>query len=177
MVKETNKNLKTVNTEQTEIQLVWLSEQDTQYFAERLAKQLSLLAEPVNLFIELHGDMAYMSAHGLKRARPAELVPGTVSVLTARMDYLPRSRSQSSPSKANSDWTNVELQRLQHTNEAIISIYARGRDYHKVMRSRLQKLSERIALHINPLGYRVFTDSAPVLDAELAQRCGQGWRG
>lgn len=57
MVKETNKNLKTVNTEQTEIQLVWLSEQDTQYFAERLSKQLSLLAEPVNLFIELHGDL------------------------------------------------------------------------------------------------------------------------
>ena len=124
-----------------------------------------------------HGDMAYMSAHGLKRARPAELVPGTVSVLTARMDYLPRSISQSSPSKANADWTDVELQRLQHTNEAIVSIYARGRDYHKVMRSRLQKLSERIAQQITPLGYRVFTDSAPVLEAELAQRSGQGWRG
>ncbi len=124
-----------------------------------------------------HGDMAYMSAHGLKRARPAELVPGTVSVLTARMDYLPRSISQSSPSKANADWTDVELQRLQHANEAIVSIYARGRDYHKVMRNRLQKLSERIAQQITPLGYRVFTDSAPVLEAELAQRSGQGWRG
>ena len=116
-----------------------------------------------------HGDMAYMSAHGLKRARPAELVPGTVSVLTARMDYLPRS--------TQSDWTDVELQRLQHPNEAIVSVYARGRDYHKVLRARLQKLSERIAEHISPLGYRVFTDSAPVLEAELASRSGQGWRG
>ncbi len=116
-----------------------------------------------------HGDMAYMAAHGLKRARPAELVPGTVSVLTARMDYLPRS--------TQSDWTDVELQRLQQPNEAIVSVYARGRDYHKVLRARLQKLSERIAEHISPLGYRVFTDSAPVLEAELASRSGQGWRG
>lgn len=116
-----------------------------------------------------HGDMAYMAAHGLKRARPAELVPGTVSVLTARMDYLPRSTSE--------DWTGTELQRLQHPNEAIVSVYARGRDYHKVLRARLQKLSERIADHISPLGYRVFTDSAPVLEAELASRSGQGWRG
>ncbi len=116
-----------------------------------------------------HGDMAYMAAHGLRRARPAELVPGTVSVLTARMDYLPRS--------TQSDWTEVELQRLQHPNEAIVSVYARGRDYHKVLRARLQKLSERIAEHISPLGYRVFTDSAPVLEAELASRSGQGWRG
>ncbi|MEY4425828.1 MAG: tRNA epoxyqueuosine(34) reductase QueG, partial [Pseudomonadota bacterium] len=116
-----------------------------------------------------HGDMAYMAAHGLKRARPAELVPGTVTVLTVRMDYLPRSTPEG--------WTNAELQRLLHPNEAIISVYARGRDYHKVLRARLQKLSERIAQHISPLGYRVFTDSAPVLEAELASRSGQGWRG
>lgn len=116
-----------------------------------------------------HGDMAYMAAHGLKRARPAELVPGTVSVLTARMDYL--------PSATQGDWTDKELQRLQHPNEAIVSVYARGRDYHKVLRARLQTLSERIAEHISPLGYRVFTDSAPVLEAELAERSGQGWRG
>jgi epoxyqueuosine reductase len=116
-----------------------------------------------------HGDMAYMAAHGLKRARPAELVPGTVSVLTARMDYL--------PSSAPHSWTDLELQRLQRPGEAIVSVYARGRDYHKVLRARLQKLSERIAQHISPLGYRVFTDSAPVLEAELASRSGQGWRG
>ncbi len=116
-----------------------------------------------------HGDMAYMAAHGLRRARPAELVPGTVSVLTARMDYLPRGTP--------ADWPAQESARLQHPGEAIVSIYARGRDYHKVLRSRLQKLSERIAQAVGPLGHRVFTDSAPVLEAELAARSGQGWRG
>jgi epoxyqueuosine reductase len=130
------------------------------------AEEPGLLSWLANGF---HGDMAYMAAHGLRRARPAELVPGTVSVLTARMDYLPRSTPN--------DWTDLELQRLQHPNEAIVSVYARGRDYHKVLRARLQKLSERIAEHISPLGYRVFTDSAPVLEAELASRSGQGWRG
>ncbi len=124
-----------------------------------------------------HGDMSYMATHGLKRARPAELVPGTVSVLTARMDYLPRLTSHINAAVSDTDWTGVELQRLQHPNEGLVSVYARGRDYHKVLRSRLQKLSERIAAHINPLGYRIFTDSAPVLEAELAQRSGQGWRG
>ncbi len=116
-----------------------------------------------------HGDMGYMAQHGLKRARPTELVPGTVSVLTARMDYLP----QDTPD----GWQEMEWSRLQRPGEGIVSLYARGRDYHKVLRSRLQKLSERIAAHIGPLGYRVFTDSAPVLEAELAQRSGQGWRG
>ncbi len=116
-----------------------------------------------------HGDMAYMAHHGLKRARPAELVPGTLSVLTARMDYLPRA--------TRSDWQQAELARLQRPGEGIVSVYARGRDYHKVLRSRLQKLSERIAAYIGPFGHRVFTDSAPVLEAELAARSGQGWRG
>ena len=116
-----------------------------------------------------HGDMAYMASHGLKRARPAELVPGTLSVLTARMDYLPRNTPD--------DWQATELSRLQRPAEGIVSVYARGRDYHKVLRARLQKLSDRIADHIGPLGYRVFTDSAPVLEAELAARSGQGWRG
>ncbi len=113
--------------------------------------------------------MAYMAAHGLKRARPAELVPGTVSVITARMDYL--------PTNTRPDWQPVELDRLQRPTEAIVSIYARGRDYHKVMRNRLQKLSDTLAAEVGPLGYRVFTDSAPVLEAELAARSGQGWRG
>ena len=110
-----------------------------------------------------------MAHHGLKRARPAELVPGTLSVLTARMDYLPRA--------TRSDWQEVELARLQRPAEGIVSVYARGRDYHKVLRSRLQKLSDRIEAHIGPFGHRVFTDSAPVLEAELAARSGQGWRG
>ena len=116
-----------------------------------------------------HGSMDYMAAHGLKRARPAELVPGTVSVITARMDYLPRATP--------GNWQTVEFDRLTRPREAIVSVYARGRDYHKVLRARLQKLSERIAEAVGPFGHRVFTDSAPVLEAELAQRSGQGWRG
>ena len=118
-----------------------------------------------------HGDMHYMAAHGLKRARPAELIPGTVSVITARMDYLPAS------TPAGDAWQTIEFSRLQRPTEGIVSVYARGRDYHKVMRSRLQTLSEKIAAQVEQLGHRVFTDSAPVLEAELAARSGQGWRG
>ncbi len=113
--------------------------------------------------------MAYMAAHGLKRARPAELVPGTLSVITARMDYLPRATPEG--------WQALELERLDRPTEAVVSFYARGRDYHKVLRNRLQTLSDRIAAHIGPFGHRVFTDSAPVLEVELASRSGIGWRG
>ena len=116
-----------------------------------------------------HGSMGYMQSHGLKRARPAELQPGTVSVITARMDYLP----QDTPP----DWLAQETARLLQPGEAVVSVYARGRDYHKVLRSRLQKLQERIAQAIGPFGHRVFTDSAPVMEAELATRSGMGWRG
>ena len=116
-----------------------------------------------------HGDMDYMAAHGNKRARPAELVAGTLSVITARMDYL----SASTPS----DWQSIEFERLRRPTEAIVSLYARGRDYHKVLRNRLQSLATRMAAELAPLGYRVFTDSAPVLEAELAARSGLGWRG
>ena len=113
--------------------------------------------------------MAYMAAHGLKRARPAELVPGTVSVVTARLDYLPAGTPDG--------WQGIEFARLGRPLEGTVSLYARGRDYHKVLRQRLQGLSERIAGAVGHLGYRVFTDSAPVLEAELAVRSGQGWRG
>ena len=116
-----------------------------------------------------HGEMAYMAAHGVRRARPAELVPGTVSVITARMDYLPRGTPEG--------WQAVEWARLQRPGEAVISMYARGRDYHKVLRARLQQLADRIAQAVGPFGHRVFTDSAPVLEVELAARSGQGWRG
>ncbi|MEO8543719.1 MAG: tRNA epoxyqueuosine(34) reductase QueG [Burkholderiaceae bacterium] len=116
-----------------------------------------------------HGDMAYMASHGLKRARPAELVPGTVTVLTARMDYLSTAIAPG--------WQEIEFARLLKPQEAIVSLYARGRDYHKVLRQRLQKLADRIQAEVVTLGYRVFTDSAPVLEAELAVRSGQGWRG
>jgi epoxyqueuosine reductase len=115
-----------------------------------------------------HGDMAYMEAHGVRRARPSELVPGTTSVITARMDYLPATPE---------GWQAIEFDRLRRPEEAIVSLYARGRDYHKVLRSRLQKLADRIAAAIGPFGHRVFTDSAPVLEVELAARSGQGWRG
>jgi epoxyqueuosine reductase len=116
-----------------------------------------------------HGDMAYMAAHGTKRSRPAELVPGTVRVITARMNYLPR--------QAQSDWQVVEWQRLANPQQAVVSVYARGRDYHKVMRARLQKLAEQLQHAVGPLGFRVFSDSAPVLEVELAAKSGLGWRG
>jgi epoxyqueuosine reductase len=116
-----------------------------------------------------HGEMHYMASHGLKRARPAELVPGTVRVITARMDYLPASVPQG--------WQRIEWDRLSRPSAANVSVYARGRDYHKVLRARLQKLADRLAAHIGPFGHRVFTDSAPVLEVELASRSGLGWRG
>ena len=121
-----------------------------------------------------HGEMHYMASHGMKRARPAELVPGTVSVITARMDYLPRGTGTA---QAEQGWQAFELGRLARPREGIVSVYARGRDYHKVLRARLHKLSDRIAEAVGPFGHRVFTDSAPVLEAELAARSGQGWRG
>jgi epoxyqueuosine reductase len=115
-----------------------------------------------------HGDMAYMESHGVRRARPAELVPGTTSVITARMDYL---------AATPEGWQEIEFDRLNRPDEGIVSLYARGRDYHKVLRARLQKLADRIAAAVGPFGHRVFTDSAPVLEVELAARSGQGWRG
>jgi epoxyqueuosine reductase len=116
-----------------------------------------------------HGSMAYMASHGLRRARPAELVPGVASIITARMDYL----SPDTPA----DWQALEHARLRRQGEGIVSLYARGRDYHKVLRRRLQTLCDRMASHLGPFGHRVFTDSAPVLEVELAQRSGLGWRG
>lgn len=122
-----------------------------------------------------HGSMDYMARHGMKRARPAELVPGTLSVLTARMNYLPRDTVEG--------WQDAEWQRLRNPNEAVVSVYARGRDYHKVLRNRLDTLAQQVdallADTLKPEGfeYRAFTDSAPVMEVELATRSGQGWRG
>ena len=123
-----------------------------------------------------HGDMAYMARHGLTRARPAELVPGTLSVITARMDYLP-GRSHQAPFSSQPNWAAQEMAKLNDPSQAVVSVYARGRDYHKVMRQRLQQLADQLQAKVGPLGHRVFTDSAPVLEAELAVRSGQGWRG
>lgn len=116
-----------------------------------------------------HGEMAYMEKHGLTRARPPELVPGCVRALSVRMNYLPRD--------THTNWSDDELQRGADPTNAVISIYARGRDYHKVLRNRLQQLAEKIQEKIGHLGYRVFTDSAPVMEVELAAKAGLGWRG
>ena len=141
------------------------------------------------------GSMDYMARHGLKRARPAELVPGTLSVITARMDYLPRLRDRPqasdeapqrnatedalAPDQASAapSWLTREWQRLNQPEQAVVSVYARGRDYHRVLRQRLSQLAARIAQHAPALAARAFTDSAPVLEAELAVRSGLGWRG
>lgn len=113
--------------------------------------------------------MGYMAQHGLRRARPAELLPGTVSVITATMDYLPVSTGK--------NWRETEIGRSADPDRGVISLYARGRDYHKVMRQRLQKLVDRLQAEWGPLGHRVFCDSAPVLEVELSRRSGLGWRG
>lgn len=116
-----------------------------------------------------HGEMDYMAAHGMKRARPAELVPGTVRVVSARMDYL--------PTDTPPDWREREARRLADPQAAVISVYARGRDYHKVLRARLQQLADKVKAQIGEFGYRVFTDSAPVMELPLAEKAGLGWRG
>ncbi|GAB3380476.1 tRNA epoxyqueuosine(34) reductase QueG [Massilia agri] len=116
-----------------------------------------------------HGEMDYMASHGMKRARPDELVPGTVRAIVARMDYLPMSRDDG--------WREQERARQLEPGAAVVSVYARGRDYHKVLRNRLQALAERVKAAAGELGYRVFTDSAPVMELPLAEKAGLGWRG
>lgn len=111
-----------------------------------------------------HGEMDYMARHGDKRSRPAELLPGTRRVVSVRMDY-------------GTAEDEVAWATLADGDRAYVARYALGRDYHKVMRNRLQKLSERIIAAIGPLGYRVFVDSAPVLERALARNAGLGWIG
>jgi epoxyqueuosine reductase len=111
-----------------------------------------------------HGEMDYMAKHGVKRARPAELVPGTLRVIAARIDYL--------PPRAADSW-----QVINAAGKAFVSRYALGRDYHKVLRRRLQRLAARIEAAVGAFSYRVFTDSAPVMEVELAEKAGLGWRG
>jgi len=106
-----------------------------------------------------HGEMEYMARHGALRARPAELHAGTLRVVSCRMPY------------------HLGEEPPHSADEAIISKYARGRDYHKVVRSRLQQLCDRIAAEVGEFGYRVFADSAPVMEVELARKAGLGWRG
>jgi epoxyqueuosine reductase len=110
-----------------------------------------------------HGEMHYMQKHGTKRTRPAELVPGTARIITARMNYMP----------AN---TRI-LQILRNPNQAYISRYALGRDYHKVIRARLHKLAKKINEAVNDFQYRAFVDSAPVMEKAIAAKAGLGWIG
>jgi len=109
------------------------------------------------------GEMEYMAAHGSKRSHPDELVPGTLRVVSLRMDYLPGDTQMA--------------QRLKEPQQAYVSRYALGRDYHKLIRKRLQQLAERIQQQIGPFGYRAFVDSAPVLEKAIAEKAGLGWIG
>ena len=111
-----------------------------------------------------HGEMHYMAKHGTKRTRPAELVPNTHRVISVRHDY--------KPPNAKDSW-----QVMENANQAFISRYALGRDYHKVVRQKLQQLCDQIQSATADMQYRVFTDSAPVLEVALAEKAGLGWRG
>jgi len=111
-----------------------------------------------------HGEMDYMAKHGVKRSRPAELIPGTVRVISVRMDYY--------PPNAKDAW-----EVMKDGSRAFISRYALGRDYHKVMRNRLEKLAKKIRAEVGEYKHRVFTDSAPVMEVELARKARLGWRG
>ena len=112
---------------------------------------------------QYHGEMDYMARHGMKRARPGELEPGTVRVISARMDYLPE---------------DAHFARtLEDPDLAYISRYALGRDYHKLIRKRLKKLGDRIKAYCELLQFRPFVDSAPVLERPLADKAGLGWTG
>jgi epoxyqueuosine reductase len=113
---------------------------------------------------QYHGDMDYMAKHGTKRSRPAELVPGTLRVISVSLDYMPE--------QAEDSW-----QILENPNKAYVARYAMGRDYHKVMRQKLQQLCTRITEEFGSFEYRVFADSAPVLEVALATKAGVGWRG
>ncbi|MFK7958173.1 MAG: tRNA epoxyqueuosine(34) reductase QueG [Lysobacterales bacterium] len=115
------------------------------------------------LKLQRHGTMEYMQRHGTTRSRPADLVPGTLRVISVRMDYRTASRPLQSV--------------LDNPDAAAVSRYALGRDYHKVMRRRLQKLADRISAVVGDFGYRAFVDSAPVLEKALAQKAGLGWIG
>ena len=110
-----------------------------------------------------HGDMDYMARHGATRARPAELVPGTASIVSVSLDYWPRAAEPQAI--------------LADPERAYVSRYALGRDYHKLMRGRLQKLAERMTGALGPFAFRAFSDSAPVMEVELARNAGLGWKG
>ncbi|HXX86324.1 MAG TPA: tRNA epoxyqueuosine(34) reductase QueG [Casimicrobiaceae bacterium] len=136
-------------------------------FAEIGISDTDLSADEARLLAWLdagrHGEMDYMARHGARRARPGELFSGTLRVISARLDYLPAAKSSSAI--------------LDDSSKAYLSRYALGRDYHKVLRGRLKRLAQRIATAVGEFRYRVFADSAPVLEVALAAKSGLGWRG
>lgn len=113
---------------------------------------------------DYQGDMQWMAGHGTKRSRPGELVPETLRIISVRLDYLPQE-------------TRDLKALLDHPDRAYVSRYALGRDYHKLMRKRLQQLADHIQHQIGPFGYRAFVDSAPVMEKALAEKAGLGWIG
>ena len=134
-----------------------------------------------------HGELDYMARHGVKRTRPAELVPGTLRVISARMNYLAATHT-SGGTETELPIAQGAIQTLRprpappqavlaSPERAYVSRYALGRDYHKVLRARLQALAERVTEEVGPFGYRVFTDSAPVMEVEIGRKAGLGWRG
>ena len=136
-------------------QQIGISDIDLSEAEDRLAEWLQ---------VKFHGTMDYMHRHGSKRSHPDELVPGTVRVISVRMDYLPESQE-------------AAKHRLDHETSAYVSRYALGRDYHKLMRGRLRALARQITDHVGQFGYRVFVDSAPVLEKAIAEKAGLGWIG
>ncbi|MCU7834379.1 MAG: tRNA epoxyqueuosine(34) reductase QueG [gamma proteobacterium symbiont of Taylorina sp.] len=127
---------------------------------------LGIAEQRFNRWIEqkMHGEMSYMSRHGTKRTRPAELESGTIRIISVRMDYFPEDPEQA-------------IGLLTQKNKAYIARYSLGRDYHKLVRKRLQQLAKQLEQEIGSFGYRVFTDSAPVLEKPLAEKAGLGWIG
>ena len=149
----------------------WLGEQSKKLGFDGLRitdTHLGVATERLNTWLAegRHGQMEYMAKHAQLRSDPGLLVPGTVRVICVTMNYL-------SPAiDFDGEW-----QRLVEPTQAVVSMYARGRDYHKVLRNRLQEFAQIIEKHIGSFGYRVFTDSAPLMEVELARKAGLGWRG
>ncbi len=136
--------------------------QETGITDTNLANEESLLLEWLDK--GYHGEMDYMARHGVKRARPAALIPGTLRIISARLNYR--------PAQARESWSVIH-----DPQRAFVSRYALGRDYHKVLRNKLQALVEKIEAAVGAFHYRVFTDSAPVMEVALARNAGLGWRG
>ena len=149
----------------------WLGEQAANLGFDSLRitdTHLGVASERLNQWLAegRHGHMEYMQRHADLRSNPELLVPGTVRVICVSMNYLPPQFDM-----------DREWERLDDPSQAVVSMYARGRDYHKVLRNRLQAFAKQIEEKIGAFGYRVFTDSAPLMEVELARKAGLGWRG